>query len=220
MGEPMRLVLPRLAVLLAIAGMCRPAVTGGAPAQPEAGAAALADALARLRAVGFAGAADAVARRTAQRRPKMRLGLEEGVAAARALLGIAQIDAVRGLQALMPRSTVELARAVDERHLPIGEATAIAGYLGRVVAALEFEGLDRFDESHSHVIGRHWHEIDYRGEGMTWRRQRAHWAPRGVADFRSVPSIHAYFVGAEPLRHWQRVYRPRRRFADVGQISR
>lgn len=84
-----------------------------------------------------------------------------------------------------------------------------------MVATLELDGLEQFDESHSHVIGRHWHEIDYSGEGMTWQGQRAHWARLGVPDFRSAASIHHYFVAAERLRHWKRVYRPRGRMADL-----
>jgi hypothetical protein len=65
------------------------------------------------------------------------------------------------------------------------------------------------------VTGRHWHEIDYSGEGMTWQGQQAEWSRQGVADFRTAASIHAYFVGAEPLPHWRKVYRPRGRMADV-----
>jgi hypothetical protein len=46
-------------------------------------------------------------------------------------------DALRALHAVMPRSTVELARAVRERGLPIEEADAIARYLVRVVEVLK-----------------------------------------------------------------------------------
>jgi hypothetical protein len=36
-----------------------------------------------------------------------------------------------------------------------------------------------------------------------------------VKSFKRAAFIHAYFVGAEPLPHWKRVYRPRGRMADV-----
>ena len=179
-----------------------------APAPP----ATLDEALARLRAAGLDGAADAIARRAAQPEPKMRLGADQALAAARAVLALPRL---RALHRVMPRSTVELARAVAERDLPPEEAAAIARYLVRVVAALDFQRLATFDENHSHVTGRRWPEIDYTGEGMTWQGQQAYWAPRGVPDFRSAAAIHAYFTGAETLPHWRRVYRPRGRMADV-----
>ena len=115
----------------------------------------------------------------------------------------------------MPRSAAELARAVRERGLPRRDALEIAAYLVRVVETLRFERLATFDENHSHVTGRDWHEIDYSGEGMTWQGQKAYWAPRGVESFRKAAFIHAYFAGAEPMKHWARVYRPRGRMADV-----
>jgi hypothetical protein len=81
---------------------------------------------------------------------------------------------------------------------------------------LDFARLHVFDENHSHVTGREWPEIDYSGEGMTWQGQRAYWHPRGVESFKRAAFIHAYFVGAEPMPHWKRVYRPRGKMADVA----
>ncbi len=166
------------------------------------------DPIAELRRRGYVAAADVIERRVAQAKPKMKLTAEQGLAAATALVEL-DGDAWRALHAVMPRSTVELARAVRERGVSSEEAEAIARYLVRVVDALAFERLATFDENHSHVTGRDWPEIDYAGEGMTWRSQRADWAPRGVLDFKRATHIHAYFVGAERLPHWQRVYRPR-----------
>jgi hypothetical protein len=85
----------------------------------------------------------------------------------------------------------------------------------RIVETLAFDRLAVFDENHSHVTGREWHEIDYAGEGMTWQSQRAYWQPRGVASFETVTAIHAYFVGAARLPHWRTVYRPRGRMEDM-----
>ena len=175
---------------------------------------ATADVLVDLRRRGYAAAADVIERRIAQPKPKMKLTAEQGLAAATALVELDR-DAVRELHAVMPRSTVELARAVRERGLSVDEADAIARYLLGVVHALAFERLETFDEHHSHVTGRDWPQIDYTGEGMTWQAQRAAWAAKGVISFQHASSIHAYFVGAERLPHWQRVYRPRGKMRDV-----
>jgi hypothetical protein len=227
----------RAACLVIVAAACRapapppPAPDATAPRPPLDAApaprpdatpapATLDDALAGLRATGLAAAADVIAGRVAQAQPKMRLTASEARTAALAVRDLAGSEPVRALHDVMPRSTVELARAVAERDLPPADAVAIAAYLVQFVAVLDFERLATFDDNHSHVTGRHWHDIDYSGEGMTWQRQRAYWAPRGVADFRTVASIHAYFVGAEPLRHWRRVYRPRGKVADVPSPER
>ena len=119
------------------------------------------------------------------------------------------------MPAVMPRSTVELARAVGERGVALADADDIAAYLVRVTQALRFERLDRFDENHSHVTGRDWPDIDYTGEGMTWQSQKADWSPKGVVDFKKRAHIHAYFTGAEKLPHWDKVYRPRGKLADL-----
>jgi hypothetical protein len=174
------------------------------------------DALATLRARDLAAAAGVIAERVAQRGAKMRLSADQGLAAALALLSIAERESVRALHAVMPRSTVELARAVRERGVPLDEAEAIARYLVRVVEALAFERGGVFDDNHSHVTGREWHEIDYSGERMTWQGQRDYWAPRGVKSFTRAAYIHAYFLGAEKLPHWKRVYRPRGRMSAVA----
>jgi hypothetical protein len=112
----------------------------------------------------------------------------------------------------MPRSTVELIRAIAERGLPASQADAIADYLAQLVSAVDFARLDNFDRNHSHVTGRRWQEIDYSGEAMTWQGQRRYWAPRGVLDFRSVEHIHAYMKQAAAMKHFARVYHPRHRF--------
>ena len=173
------------------------------------------EALEALRARGFAGAADSIARRIAQPARKMKLSPDEGHAAALALLELVERESFRALVAVMPRSTVELARAVRERGVSREEAERIAGYLVRVTDALAFERLHVFDENHSHVTGREWQEIDYSGEGMTWQSQRDYWTPRGVASFERAEDIHDYFVGAEKLPHWKKVYRPRGKMTDV-----
>ena len=184
-----------------------------APIDATGAPATLDEALAALRRRDFAVAADHIRRRVEQRAPKMRLLPAEAIAAALALLATADHVSIRELHAVMPRSTIELARAVKERGVELEEAKAIASYLVAVISALRFERLAVFDENHSHVIGREWSEIDYTGESMTWQSQRAAWVPRGVVSFERAVYIHAYFVGAEKLPHWERVYKP------VGRLS-
>jgi hypothetical protein len=164
----------------------------------------------------YARAVAIIEQRVTQRSAKMKLTAEQARAALDALRAVADRDSFRALHDVMPRSAVELARAVAERGVSIDEADAIARYLGAVVQALAFERLETFDDNHSHVTGREWHEIDYSGEGMTWQQQKADWTRQGVENFKTARSIHAYFTGAEKLPHWKRVYRPRGKMASVS----
>lgn len=173
-------------------------------------------ALADLHGAGADRAAESILRRTLQPQPKMRLTVPQAIAAARATRQLATRPRFVALHVVMPRSTVELARAVAERGVTVEDAEAIAAYLVQLIDAVDFERLATFDENHSHVTGREWHEIDYTGEGMTWQSQQAYWAPRGVTSFERAAFVHAYMTGAEKLAHWQRVYRPRNRIpADL-----
>jgi hypothetical protein len=216
-----------LALLVACSSESRPAppaprppvVVAAQAAAPidapiDAPVVATVDVFVDLRMRGFDRAAEVIEQRVAQQKPKLKLTAAQGRAAATALVELDR-PAVRELHAVMPRSTVELARAVRERGVSVDEAEAIARYLLRVVQALSFERLGTFDENHSHVIGRDWPDIDYTGEGMTWQSQRADWEPKGVISFKRAAFIHAYFAGAERLPHWKRVYRPRGRMRDV-----
>ena len=190
-------------------------VADAAPPPDTAAPRTLDEALAALRVRGLGDAAAVIERRVAQGKPKMKLSAAQALAAATALVELDR-ESLRALHAVMPRSTVELARAVRERGVSIDELDAIAAYLVRVVDVLAFERLGVFDENHSHVTGRDWPDIDYTGEGMTWQGQRDHWSPKGVSSFKRARFIHAYFAGAEKLPHWQRVYRPRGRMRDVA----
>ena len=154
--------------------------------------------------------AEAIAERMAQRSPKMKLSAAEGARAERATRAqLARSATLRSLAPVMPHTAVELARAIDERQLPEADADAIADYLVQLVAALRPKNLDRLDRNHSHVAGRYWRQIDYSNEPMTWQGQKRYWSPRGVADFRTVTSVDAYFRGAAKLRYFARIYRPR-----------
>ena len=146
----------------------------------------------------------------------MKLTRAEAVAVAAALRRrLPRMRAVRALHEVMPRSTVELVRAIEERGLPEEEAEAMAAYLVELARVLRPGNLAQLDANHSHVIGRRWHEIDYSGEGTTWQARRAEWSRHGVGDFRSAAHLHRYFTAEERLPYFRRIYRPRGRMADV-----
>ena len=188
-----------------------------AASQPAAGdPARLADALRELRGRGFGAAARVLAARVAQRSPKMRLTPDQARAAAAALLRhLPSMPAARALHDLMPQTLVELVRAVAERGVPRADAEALAAYLLRFARTLRFANLAQLDTNHSHVVGRHWHEIDYTGEGTTWQARRDHWARLGVKDFRTAAHVHRYFAAESSLAYFKRIYRPRGRMAAV-----
>lgn len=192
-----------------------PSAPRDAASEPRDAGPTLDDALTALRTRDLAASADHIRRRVEQQSPKMRLSSDDAQATALALLEVAGRAPIRELHAVMPRSTVELARATHERGVTLDEADAIATYLVAVVAACRFERLGVFDENHSHVIGREWSEIDYTGESMTWQTQRDAWVPRGVVSFERAAFIHAYFIGAEKLPHWDKVYKPRGKLAQL-----
>jgi hypothetical protein len=193
-----------------------PAIVLAALAVLFASVARAADELDSLRAHGLERAAQVIARRLRQKQPKMKLSPVEARRVADAILRRrSELPETRALHDLMPRSFVELVRAVEERDLDPGEAEVIARYLSGLVKTLRFGNLERFDENHSHVIGRQWAEIDYSGEGTTWQRQRAAWAPHGVVDFRRATHLHRYFTAEEKLGYFRRIYRPRGRMVDV-----
>ncbi len=189
-----------------------PAIAADAPSRAPA---TMEDALGVLEQRGFDRAVASIRRRLGQPQPKMKLDRRDAFAAAIGLLELVDREPIAGLEDVMPRSAVELARATVQRGLSRDEAERIAAYLAEVVRALELQRLDAFDESHSHVTGREWQDIDYSGENMTWQSQQAYWVPRGVPHFKTRDAIHAYFTGAEQLPHWRKVYRPRGKMAGV-----
>lgn len=192
------------------------AVLAAAPADGEA----LAAKLAELERADLAEAARVLARRVRQPGPKMKLSAAQATAAATELLRrLPTLPSARALHRVMPRSLVELVRAVAERGLPEKEAEAMAAYLVGLVTTLRLGGLSQFDENHSHVIGRQWPEIDYSGEGTTWQQRRAAWIRHGVVDFNKAIHLHRYFTAEEKLPYFRRIYRPAGRMASVPPPS-
>ena len=149
--------------------------------------------------------------RTEKRGPKMRLSQNQARDAesyVREL--VVSIEPLKTLTQVMPHSAIELSRAVFERGVTHRDASEIATYLLAFTRALQFQNLAQLDINHSHVIGREWPDIDYSGESMTWRSQKAYWQPRGVVDFKKAQHIHAYFRHAYHLPHFARIYKPQR----------
>lgn len=180
-------------------------VGGALAARPD-----LDEALMQLRARGHGAAAVVLAARVRQAGPKMRLTREQARTVALALLRrLPAMPSAAALLDVMPRSAVELVRAVEERGLSPAEAERIAAYLIELVRTLKLGNLHQFDANHSHVIGRSWHEIDYSGEGTSWQARAAYWSRFGVKDFRRAIHLHRYFQAEERLPYFRRIYRPR-----------
>lgn len=174
------------------------------------------DALAVLEGRELAEIVEILRGRVAQKSPKMKLSGEQARDAALYTIDwISSVDSGRSLADTLPHSTIELARAVNERGVRPADSVDIAAYLLAFTKALRFGNLRRLDINHSHVIGRDWPDIDYTGESMTWQSQKKYWQPKGVIDFKKAEHIHAYFRGAHDLPHFARVYKPAGTMADL-----
>jgi hypothetical protein len=156
------------------------------------------------------GLCSVVHKRVCQKRPKMRLtevdakGLEEFLNATEDTFP--NLDK---LQSVLPKTTVELLRSVQQRGVASKEAELMAAYLKTTVEGFHFQNVPAFDENTSHIIGREWHEIDYSGEGMTWAKQKAHYAPYGIKDFKSVDCLKKFIPVESKLPYFRKLYRPR-----------
>jgi hypothetical protein len=140
----------------------------------------------------------------------MKLEPDEGLRAAGYVSEeLPSMPQARALLAVMPKATVELVRSVRERGVDRAEAERMAEYLVRLRQTLDFENPAPFDENCSHVIGREWHEIDYRDEGMTWQNQKRVYAHYGVAHFRDVENLERFFRVESKVPYFQKLYRPR-----------
>ncbi|MCC8461964.1 MAG: hypothetical protein LN546_02045 [Rickettsia endosymbiont of Ecitomorpha arachnoides] len=109
----------------------------------------------------------------------------------------------------MPKTTLELLIAINERGLDIKEADLMAKYLQGLIASYNFQNIAAFDENTSHIIGRDWHEIDYSGEGMTWQGQKAKYARYDIIDFKSVDRLKKFFTVESKLPYFTKIYKPK-----------
>jgi len=140
----------------------------------------------------------------------MKLEPDEGLRAASSVIEeLPRMPKARELLGVMPKATVELVRSVRERGVDRAEAERMAEYLVKLREALDLENPAPFDENCSHVIGREWHEIDYRDEGMTWENQKRVYARHGVAHFRDVENLERFFHVESKAPYFQKLYRPR-----------
>lgn len=149
-----------------------------------------------------------MAQRQAQTELKMKL-TDEKVAAMLEFLEATEGDefkALQNLQQTLPKTTLELLFAVNERGVSKIEAEKMAEYLQAVPKAYHINNVAAFDENTSHIIGREWHEIDYSGEGMTWQKQKAKYAPYGITDFKSTANLQKFFPVESRLPYFRKVY--------------
>jgi hypothetical protein len=58
-------------------------------------------------------------------------------------------------------------------------------------------------------MGRQWHEIDYSGEGMTWEKQKAFYAPYGIDHFKSLACLEEFFKVESQLPYFRKIYKPK-----------
>jgi len=112
------------------------------------------------------------------------------------------------LQNFLPKTTLELLIAINERNLDKKEADLMAKYLQGLLKSVNFQNVTAFDNNTSHIIGRQWHEIDYSGEGMTWQGQKAKYAPYDISDFKSVDCLKKFFIVESKLPYFNKIYKP------------
>lgn len=106
----------------------------------------------------------------------------------------------------LPKTTLELLRAVASRGLALNEAERMAKYLEGVPISYGINNIAYFDENTSHIIGREWHEIDYIGEGMTWQGQKQKYAPYRITDFKSLDNLERFFPVESTLPYFRQAY--------------
>jgi hypothetical protein len=149
-------------------------------------------------------------KRVAQTHPKMKLR-ESDAMSLEDFLNSTKIDfpnLIR-LQSLLPKTTTELLMSVHKRGVTPHDAELMADYLKKLVEEFQFQKVGAFDENTSHIIGREWHEIDYSGEGMTWEKQKAHYAPYGIDNFKSQACLAKFFPVESKLPYFRKIYKPR-----------
>jgi len=166
-----------------------------------------------LREAGYAKAAKVLTSRVDQLEKKHKLTKEQATEAAVAMVKLLpKMANTTQLLERLPRCTVELVRAVDERGVPMAEAERIAEFHLTYTKAAGLSRLDLFDEAHSHIIGRDFSQIDYTGEGTTWQQRQASWAKVGVENFKTASSICRYFRAESKMGYHKRLFNPKRSF--------
>lgn len=150
---------------------------------------------------------DILEQRVSQTMPKMKLK-ESEVVALEQFLATRTFVQIHALHSLLPKTSIELLMAIRFRGVPADEAQSIAHYLKDIVASCQFQNIKAFDNNTSHIIGREWHEIDYSGEGMTWKKQQEHYAPYGITNFRTLENVKKFFPVESKLPYFKKIYKP------------
>ena len=169
-----------------------------------------------LEAKGFGELAAILIKREAQSHFKMKMTEEQARATgAHILENLPSMPSTQKLMKILPKTTVELVRAVGERGVSQKDAEQISDYLINFLEVMKFQNTKSFDENTSHVIGREWQEIDYRGEGMNWRSQKRDWEPLGVINYKKAEYVHNYMKNAASLPYFRRIYHPQGSIRNV-----
>jgi hypothetical protein len=141
--------------------------------------------------------------------PKMRLSPEKGrLAQEYAALELPRSPQLAALASRMPKTAIELCRAVHERGVARADADGIAGYLALLLDSMRIGNTGKFDECCSHVMGRRWGEIDYSGEGIDWRRQERFYSSKGAPDLLTPEHVRAYFAVESGMPYFRKAFRP------------
>lgn len=144
-----------------------------------------------------------------QKAPKMQLNAKQVASFVQYLNQLeSPTNNLSQLEKIMPKTSLELLMATHNRNLPLSEAEKMAAYLDILVHKYNFKNLNAFDENTSHIIGREWHEIDYSGENMTWRKQQLKYQPYGITDFKSLDTLKKFFVVESKLPYFNKAYHP------------
>jgi hypothetical protein len=150
-----------------------------------------------------------IARRVAQESTKMKLSPEEGRLAESYLR--ADLPAMQSMALLasrMPKTTIELVRAVNERGVIREDAEGIAAYLNRMLDSMGMSRIDTLDECCSHVLGRRWGQIDYSGESLDSQRQERLYTSRGVPDLLTAEHVRRYFAVESKMPYFKKIFNP------------
>lgn len=110
------------------------------------------------------------------------------------------------LQDILPKTTLELMRAIELRGVTVSAAEQMALYLQTVPAKFGIKNIAAFDENTSHIIGREWSEIDYGGEGMTWQKQQLKYKPYNITNFKTLDNLTRFFPVESELPYFRKVY--------------
>jgi hypothetical protein len=150
-----------------------------------------------------------IARRVTQDNPKMKLTPEEGRLAESYLhADLPAMPQALALSERMPKTAIELVRAVHERGVTREDAEGMAAYLIRMLDSMGMSKIDTFDECCSHVLGRRWSQIDYSGESLDSQRQERLYTSRGVPDLLTAENVRKYFAVESKMPYFKRIFKP------------